>query len=74
MCYSLAFFYLEKRWKILQSHFFSWRNAGKFCKSIFSVGETPENFAEAFFIFEKCQHKLQKLNLCLRFGITWCHR
>jgi hypothetical protein len=43
----------------LQKHFFSWRNAGKFCKAIFSVGEMPENFAKAFFQLEKCQKILQ---------------
>ncbi|MBQ2363807.1 MAG: hypothetical protein II287_09385 [Bacteroidaceae bacterium] len=35
--FAKAFFQFEKRWKILQKHFFSLKNAGKFCKSIFSV-------------------------------------
>jgi hypothetical protein len=35
--FAKAFFQFEKCRKILQKHFFSLKNAGKFCKAIFSV-------------------------------------
>ena len=57
--FAKPFFQLEKRQKILQNHFFGWKNTGKFCKTIFSVGKTPENFAKPFFQLEKHRKILQ---------------
>ena len=77
-CFSWTFFQLEKRQKILQKHFFSWRNARKFCKAIFSVGEMPENFAKCLFLFRQTlflfiSRNSLRFSVSMLFSLTFIH-